>query len=70
MFVSLIGIEVSTTYYLIPVCNFVQILDDLFTNSLDMTNILITTGSTIVYVIAVITYIVKAYNSEKILFAD
>ena len=70
MFISILGIEISTTYYLIPVCNFVQILDDLFTNSLNITNVLITTGSTIVYVIAVITYIVKAYNSEKILFTN
>lgn len=70
MFISLMGIEVTKTYYLIPICNYVQVLNDLFTNSINMTNVLITTGSTIIYVIIVITYIVKAYNSEKILFTD
>ena len=70
MFISLMGIEVTKTYYLIPICNYVQVLNDLFTNSINMTNVLITTSSTIIYVIIVITYIVKAYNSEKILFTD
>ena len=70
MFVSLMGVEITTTYYLIPVCNFVQVLNDLFTNTVNMTNVLITIGSTIMYVVLVIGYIIKAYNSEKILFTN
>ena len=70
MFVSILGVEISTSYYLIPVCNFNQILMDLFTNSLSMVNVLITAGCSIVYIIFVIIYIVKAYNSEKILFSN
>ncbi len=70
MFVSLLEIEISPTYYLIPVCNFTQILNDLLLNNIGLGNILITASSTIIYTIIVITIIIKAYNSEKILFTD
>lgn len=68
MFVSLVEITINHLYYLIPICNYEQILMDLFTNSVDLVNITITSLSTIVYITIVITYIIKAYNSEKILF--
>lgn len=70
MFISILGVEINRYYYLIPICNFEQILNDLFTNNLLFTNTLITFGSTIVYTMLVITYVVKAYNSEKILFTS
>ena len=68
MFISILGLNIDTYYYLIPICNFEQILNDLFTNNLTFTNTFITLGSSIVYITVVITYIIKAYNSEKILF--
>ena len=68
MFISILGLNIDTYYYLIPICNFEQILNDLFTNNLTLTNTFITLGSSIVYIIVVIIYIIKAYNSEKILF--
>lgn len=70
MFISILGVKINTYYYLIPICNFEQILNDLFTNNLVFTNTLITFASTIVYTTLVITYIIKAYNSEKILFTN
>lgn len=69
LFVSILEIEVTNAYYLIPICNFEQVLMDLFTNSASLGNLLITIGSTIVYIGIVLFYIVKSYNSEKILFA-
>lgn len=69
MFVSLIELELTRTYYLIPICNFEQILMDLFTNTATIGNILITLISTIFYIGIVLIYIIKSYNSEKILFA-
>lgn len=68
MFISILEIKLTKTYYLIPICNVTQILNDLFTNNLDLLNILITASSTIVYTIIVVATIIKAYNSEKILF--
>ena len=70
MFVSILEINISHLYYLIPICNITQVLSDIFTNNIDIINILITSASTICYTIIVITFIIKAYNSEKILFSN
>lgn len=70
MFVSILEINITHLYYLIPICNITQVLSDIFTNNIDIINILITSASTICYTLIVITFIIKAYNSEKILFAN
>lgn len=70
MFITLMDVEISKYYYLIPVCNFEQILNDLFTNSINIEYIFIAIISTIVYTIIVVTYVIKSYNSESILFKD
>ncbi len=69
LFVSILELDLNASYYLIPICNFEQILMDLFTNTASLSNVLITIGSTIVYIGVVLFYIVRSYNSEKILFA-
>lgn len=68
MFVSMLEITLTSTYYLIPICNFEQILSDLFTNNINIINLFITLGSTVVYIIMVIMFISKTYNQEKVLF--
>lgn len=70
MFVSIMELNISRTYYLIPICNITQTLSDLFANNIDIINLLITISSTIFYTIIVIAIIIKAYNSEKILFSN
>lgn len=70
MFISLIEIKLNYFYYLIPICNYEQTMMDLFTNNISIINLFITFLSTIVYIIIVIIYIIKAYNSEKILFTN
>lgn len=70
MFISLMGVTINKYYYLIPVCNFEQLLTDLFTNQIDMINVLIAISSSVVYTVVVITYVIKSYNSEKILFTN
>ncbi len=70
MFVSLMGVEITRYYYLIPVCNYEQILTDIFTNNIDLINVLIASASSIIYTVFVIIYVIKSYNSEKILFTD
>ena len=69
LFVSILDIEISNVYYLIPICNFEQMLMELFTNSARLGNMLIMIGSTVVYIGIVLFYIIKLYKSEKILFA-
>lgn len=68
LFVSLLEVTLSKVYYLIPICNFEQILSDLFTNHIDMINLFTTLTSTVVYIIIVIFVISKTYNQEEVLF--
>lgn len=70
MFVNLSETKITYYYYLIPICNYEQILIDLFSNNITLTNLLLTIISTFIYIVVVITYIIKAYNSEKILYSN
>ena len=68
MMISIIGIEISNIYYLIPIANYVQLLMDIFSKNINYINVLIVFLSSIIYVIIVIYYIIKQYKSEKVLF--
>ncbi len=68
MFVSILNVEVSRFYYLIPICNYEQILQELLLSKTNLINILIVLVSTVVYTYIVVQSIIKLYNSEKILF--
>lgn len=70
MMISLIGIDINTIYYLIPIANYVQLLMDIFSQNFNLLNILIVLISSIIYVIIVIYYIIKQYKSEKVLFGE
>ena len=70
MMVSLIGININTTYYLIPIANYVQLLMDIFSINFNYLNIIIVFLSTIFYVIIILFYITKQYKKEKILFGE
>ena len=68
MFISLAEVKITSIYYLIPVWNYVQLLNDLFVNEIVLTNILFAILSTIISIVVVIYLVVKSYNEEKILF--
>lgn len=68
MFVSLLEIKLSAYFYLIPVCNYTQSLLDIFNGNILALNILLTFGSSIVYIAIIIARIIKQYKSEKVLF--
>jgi len=68
MFVSILNINISTYYYLIPMCNYVQILQELLIGKTTLYNFGLTVISTIVLSYLMIKLIIKLYNSEKILF--
>ena len=70
MMVSLMDIDITTKYYLIPIANYVQILMDIFGGKFNYLNILVVLVSSIIYVIIVIKYIINQYKSEKVLFAN
>lgn len=70
MMISLVGVEMNTTYYLIPIANYVQLLMDIFSNNFNLINIITVLLSSIIYVILVIYYIIKQYKSEKVLFGE
>ena len=68
MFVSILNVEITKVYYLIPICNYEQTLQDLLLSSTNITNVLLVVTSTIVYSFIIIKLIINLYNSEKILF--
>jgi hypothetical protein len=68
MFVSILNIRINNYYYLIPMCNYVQILQELLVGKTTMMNIGLTIISTVVLSYLIIKLIIKLYNSEKILF--
>ncbi len=70
MFVSLAGLEASKFFYFIPVCNYVQILLDLFNNNFRVLNVLTVLVSSILYIVIIINIIIKQYKSEKVLFTN
>ena len=70
MFVSLLEVELSKFYYLIPICNYIQVLMDIFDNKANIVNILIVFLSSIFYIFIIIRAIIAQYKSEKVLFAN
>ncbi len=70
LFISLMDINISNTYYLIPIANYIQLLIDIFSKEFNLLNISIVLLSSIIYVIIVIYFIVKQYKEEKVLFGN
>lgn len=70
MFVSLLEVNLSKFYYLIPICNYIQVLMDIFDNKASIVNILIVFISSVVYIFIIIRAIIAQYKSEKVLFAN
>ena len=68
MFVSILNVNITNTYYLIPICNYEQILTDLLISKTNLMGILICVGSTLVYSIFIVKLIIASYNGEKILY--
>ena len=68
MFITMFNDKIEQYYYIIPICNSNLLLNDMFVGGFSFTNAIITFISTLIYSIIVIIYIIKSYNSEKILF--
>ena len=68
MMISIMGIKITSFFYLIPIINYVQILMDIFSKEFNILNIFIVLISSIIYVIIVIYIITRQYKEEKVLF--
>lgn len=55
---------------IIPFLNFTVIFTDLTAGTINFVNIALMTVSTIIYISLVLTYIIKQYKSEKVLFSS
>ncbi|MFY9421654.1 MAG: ABC transporter permease [Bacilli bacterium] len=56
--------------YLIPIYNFIIVLKDLLSFNLDIVNYLLTAGSSLVVITALVLVLVKLFKSEKILYTQ
>lgn len=71
MFIQVGEITLDFNVYLIPVCNYVTFLMDLFNNvSINYTNLLYTVLSSIVFSVVMISRIIVLYKSERVLFTN
>ena len=70
MFLTILSVEITPVYYLIPIFNYNNVLMNIFTETINYQNILLTIVSTIILIIITLKYIFKTYSSEKVLFTD
>ena len=70
MIVFMIDISNNAILSLIPFINFSMIFTDVTNNNLNILYLILMLISTIVIITIVITYIIRQYKSEKILFNE
>ncbi len=68
MIVFMIGVSPSTWLSLVPFLNYSIIFTDVLNGAIKYLDIFLMLASTIIYITVVLTYIIKAYKSEKVLF--
>ena len=68
--VFMVGLQTTPLLSIIPFINYTMIFTDIAGGNIDLLNILLMTVSTIVYIAAIFTYIIKQYKSEKVLFSN
>ncbi len=69
MIAFMVGVVGTPIISLIPFLNYTVIFTDLCNGNIDYLNIAIMIISTIIYISIVLTYIIKQYKSEKVLFS-
>lgn len=69
MFLSMLNINLNNILNIIPIVNHTIVINDILTNNIDITNILLTIISSCLYIAILIIFISKIYKSEKILFS-
>lgn len=69
MFLSMLNINLNNILNIIPIVNHTIVINDILTNNIDITNIILTIISSCLYITILIIFISKIYKSEKILFS-
>ena len=69
MIAFMIGVTTTPILSIVPFLNFTLIFTDINNGNIDVLNISLMAISTIIYITAVLAYIIKQYKSEKVLFA-
>lgn len=68
MFLEMLDFKLGSYLSLIPILNHSFVLNDIFAGNINISNIIITIVSSIIYSLILVYIIVKEYGSEKILF--
>ena len=69
MIAFMVGITTTPILSIVPFLNYTLIFTDINNGNIDVLNISLMAISTIIYITAVLAYIIKQYKSEKVLFA-
>lgn len=69
MIAFMIGVTGTPLLFIIPFINYTVVFTDTSAGNVDWLNIALMVVSTIIYISIVLTYIIKQYKSEKILFS-
>ena len=69
MIAFMIGLETTNVLSIIPFINYTMIFTDISAGNINILHIALMFISTIVYIGIVLTYIIKQYKSEKVLFS-
>lgn len=69
MIAFMMGVTGSPLLSIVPFLNFVVVFTDVNNGSVELLDILLMLVSTVAYIAAVLTYVIKQYKSEKVLFA-
>ena len=67
--VFMVELETTPLYSIIPFINFTMIFTDISAGNINILNIALMFISTIIYIGIILTYIIKQYKSEKVLFS-
>lgn len=70
MFLTMLNVEITPIFYFIPIFNYNNVLMNIYTETINYQNILLTVVSTIIVIVIALKYIFKTYSSEKVLFSD
>ena len=68
LLLSMVSFDVSKVLYAIPILSHTTILMELYSGTCSNINLLITIGSTLVYIIVIMFVMIKKFKSEKVLF--
>lgn len=70
LFFSYLSVDLGSLCYYIPILNYTTILLELYSGNFESLNLFITVGSTVVYVVVILWFMLKKFKSEKVLFGS